>query len=96
VSTHVTQRTVWKYVVGFDDLVLTNLINPRVVHVGIDPATQELAVWIDHHLMGDSYTGAPDYLRVRVCATGGNVPAGWRHAGSVIVPPYVWHVYATL
>ena len=89
-------RVVWKFVMdapwsSFD------VRAPKVVHVGIDPASANLAVWMEV-----TPTPEMDLLNVRsgevkfqAINTGGDVPSGWFHQGSVISSNgIVWHIYA--
>jgi hypothetical protein len=88
-------RTVWKYVIPIEGrMEMKDMIRPFPVHVGIDPQTGWIAVWIDH------LTEQPERvlyglteLSFQIVGTGHEAPEGWAHAGSVIQDIFVWHVY---
>lgn len=91
-------RTVWKYAVDVGEVGLrVELAEPLVVHVGPDPdplvRNYELPrVWIEHDPALIDVTG-PRELTLRFVGTGHPIPDGWRHVGSAVISPFVWHVY---
>lgn len=88
-----TERSVWKFRLVPDEwLTLPELVAPRIVHVGHDPADPQPipSIWVDH---GDEWYGDLRALRVTFVGTGHPVPQFAAHAGSCIVDRFVWHVY---
>jgi hypothetical protein len=91
-------RTVWKYTVPVDGLTLT-LVDPLVVHVGVDPASPDLelpTVWVEHRLVEDPMRRQMDAIDVDLSfvGTGHAVKHNGAHVGSTVTPSgLVWHVY---
>ena len=58
-------------------------------------ANDSITVWIEHPIGVIARSGdRPVFsFRVAVYGTGEGIPAGWDHADTVLVDPYVWHVY---
>lgn len=88
-------RTIWKFPLSVDTPIYVTGGEPRIIHVGPDPATTNgpnsflPTVWAE--LDPDAHD--PDCTAVIFVGTGHDVPHGWDHAGSCILGPYVWHVY---
>ena len=89
-------RTVYKYVFPPDlsAIELKDVLAPTSVHVGLDPATHQVAVWVDQYTeQPESVHYAPVHIQLWVVGTGHEVSEkGW-HIGSVIDGSFVWHVY---
>ena len=82
-------RTVWKFQLPVRDVLeLTGPKPLEIVHVGPDgPA--DLLVWAEV-----DPARPPITRHLRVVGTGNPVPPEvTRHIGSVMAPPFVWHVY---
>lgn len=83
-------RTVYKYPLSVEKLTVTGG-DPRVVHVGVDPAGDDdlPCAWVELDPDGN------DTLALTYVGTGQEVPFGWSsHVGSVVTAPgLVWHVY---
>jgi len=85
-------RTVWKYVLGddMDRALNVTLSAPRIVFVGLDPASDRPAVWIEHIEDGTANVA----VALTAIGTGWVTPDHSSHVGSVIQGPFVWHIYA--
>jgi hypothetical protein len=90
-------RVVWKFVMDAPTVAF-DVRAPKLVLVGMDPASSLVAVWMEVTPPGET-----DLVNVRgegtvlfaAVPTGGTVTPGWHHQGSVITPGgLVWHVYA--
>ncbi len=82
---------VLKWPVHVDDDTPQQVGGGTIVHVGLDPAhggrPDHLAVWTEE-------IATPTSPRaVTVHGTGQEIPTSRMHVGSVVVPPYVWHIY---
>lgn len=91
-------RTVWKYELDENTLVLQN-VDPKIIHVGNDPAGNPIypTVWVE--LETDYGPEDPiSTLYVIYIGTGHQVPGiGYQHVGSTVTPSgLVWHVYSYL
>lgn len=86
-------RVVWKYPLG-PTLTRSVLVSdPRVVFVGLDPASGFPAVWIEHTPDGDD----PVNLLLAAIGTGHTIPAEvGAHVGSLIDGGFVWHIYSAV
>ena len=87
------RRAVWKYLLKISsaEQVLELPLGAKMVHVGLDPGASEggPTVWAEVD---------PDEARMIkhrfwVHGTGHDIPPGRDHLGSVIDPPFAWHVY---
>lgn len=84
-----TTKTVWKFSHAVTDQVTIQGPAPlNVVHVEPD-GPGRLLIWAE---VGG---GDPDLLtrRLYVVGTGHPVPPDSTHLGSVVAPPFVWHLY---
>lgn len=82
-------RRVWKYEVPVDDH--DHLIPFWPVHVAAkDNAT--LTAWCE---VETAEGEAPTLEPFRVFGTGQPIPSGAAHHGTVLVGPFVWHLYNT-
>jgi len=83
-------RTVWKFPLDVSDRPTTvkvpHLAKP--VHVGLDPATGQPAVWIE--LYDDQPKAEREY---KVHGTGHPTDDSGTHVGAVIQGIFVWHGY---
>ena len=85
-------KTVWKFPVPLQHQPARPVMIPlgaHVVHVGHDPGDPlQPCIWVELH---------PDEDRVErhftAYATGAQVPWGHEHVGSMVSPPFAWHVY---
>ena len=82
-------RTVWKF--RFDDPALVIPLSPgaRVIFVTMQtPDDAWPTIWVELD------TDEPQRDRkFAIIGTGHPVPTGYRHCGSTLDGPYVWHVY---
>jgi len=91
-----TDRVVFKYPlmpnVGPQLFALPG-IDPKVILVARDPASNTIAVWVEH----DHPDHAIGYVErvFMICATGllPTAAADGTHVGSVIIDTFVFHVY---
>jgi hypothetical protein len=89
-------RTVWKYPLSPDYATRIDGGDPRVVHVGVDPAAATdhdrncPTAWVE--LEPD---GIGDHLMLVFVGTGHSIPwQDYQHVGSCVTPGgLVWHVY---
>lgn len=83
-------RTIWKFNLHPDHDVTAHGGTPRVVHVGVDPASDPTlpTAWVELN------PGEQGDLALSFIGTGHDVPIGWDHVGSTVAGPFVWHVYA--
>lgn len=93
-----TQRTIWKFPFTSPMLVLDDLVAPRVLHVGVDPASDHgwPTVWVSHVVAGDGYTySEPTPIKLIVVGTDMHYRSGNAlYVGSVVMPSdLVWHVF---
>ena len=81
-------RTVHKYKLELTSEVQRWLMREtyKVVHVGLQNGFIHLWVEVDT----DTYNAE---RRFQIFGTGHNIPDSAVHVGSVMVDPYVWHVY---
>lgn len=88
-----TRRAVWKFVIGIGVTTIKVSQFGAVVLTGLDPATGDLAIWIEND---------PDAIQVErrftVYGTGHEIAGDGGfpydlHVGSVIDGEFVWHVY---
>lgn len=92
-------RAIWKYLVPFksqlyvaDSKPLSIPMGFRFVHVGMDPGpTGQCAVWVEV----DPEQRCQE-VRLVAVGTGSSIPGNWDHVGSVVSPPFAWHVYRIL
>lgn len=82
-------KTVWKYQFATvqDDVVIP--ANARIVHVGEQGG--KVTVWAEV-VANPVGVGYARYLVI--VGTGHPIPDRWEHVGTVVQPPWVWHVYA--
>lgn len=82
-------RKVWKYPLevrdGHQDIEIP--IGGRIIHV--DNQNEVPTLWVEVE---------PKYASMitrtfRVFGTGHEIEAGWKHRGTCIISPFVWHVY---
>lgn len=82
-------RTIWKYPIQPHITLEVDVSEQsRVVLVGRDPESKEVAIWIE-----TDRDKPQKQRRFRTVGTGRDVPINSRHVGSVVAMPYVWHVY---
>ena len=88
-------RTVWKYELAPDASVRIHGVEPRVVHVAVDPAGHYgnlPTVWVELEPSGNEHV-----IELFFIGTGFDVPENSEHVGSCITPMgFVWHVYKVI
>jgi hypothetical protein len=83
-------RTVWKLkletIDGWQKFGVPNFRN--VLHVGLQDGN--ICAWVER----DDYWANNDHsVELMITGTGHEVPKLCAHVGSVIQPPFVWHVW---
>lgn len=85
-------KTIWKFSIPLtDEAYISGPAPLNVIHVAPDEVHQRLLVWAE---VDD--TGPSDQLTraLLIVGTGNPIPTNaTSHLGSVITPPFVWHVY---
>jgi hypothetical protein len=86
-------KMIWKYpIVG--SLSIPWGYEHKVVHVAIDPASEDLAVWVmfDPDIEAGLHYVNRIQMTVEVFGTGHRIPDGFEHLGTVRQGPFMWHV----
>lgn len=85
-------KVIWKFAFAGEFNGVTLYANlgkgAEVVHVGVDPGSGYPAIWIMHDPNKEQ-----QQLKFQLIGTGTPIPDGLEHVGSVIISPYVWHVF---
>lgn len=83
-------RTVWKYTLGIADAqTLSMPYAAKVLCVAVQGGS--LCLWAEVNATAQRRQARNFYI----VGTGNPLPSGvsLRHVGSVVMPPFVWHVY---
>lgn len=83
-------KTIWKYHPTIEDTV-TFIVPPetKFLSAGVDPSG-ELCVWMEVRHPEKEKTSR---IKCGVYGTGQEVPEGMTFLGTVLMTPFVWHVY---
>jgi hypothetical protein len=82
--------TVWKFPLRWGEVSVSMPKHARIVHIGIDPASDYPAVWAVVRPDNDTETRS-----FTVIGTGHEVQKESVHVGSLIDDVFVWHVFET-
>ena len=85
--------TVFKYPLALVAQVQTIAfpMGAQILHVDLNPGAQgNLAIWAEVVREPDDRVVK---RRFQIVPTGGAVPLGWKHLGTVLDGSFVWHVY---
>lgn len=86
-------QTIHKHMLDWSADCITRLtLQPfaRLIHVDRDTRSPDsIALWfeVNNHLPADTVR------TFHIVGTGHPVPSRTKHVGSVVMPPYVWHVF---
>lgn len=82
---------IYKYVFPHGEITMSVPMYERseVVHVGADPVTENVTIWVLHHA---EPTEEPHEVGFSYVGTGWDLDPALLHVGSVVIGIYVWHV----
>jgi hypothetical protein len=83
-------RRIWKFVLTKPLVEIDMPLAARIVHVGLDPAGPDPALWAECWI---SELRETERRTFRVVATGGPVPDDCAYLGTCHMDEMVWHVF---
>ena len=85
------RSTIYKYVFPYSEMSMDIPMwdDSKVLHVGANPSSDQVAVWVQHSLERDDAATTVNFTFV---GTGWDFDSNLEHVGTAILGNYVWHV----